>query len=96
MKAVITTLAIMLVLNSVQAQDTRRTNGRIRQGVRSGELTKAETIKLKRDQREIRQDVKAAKADGVVTPVEKREIKQDKRQLNRAIIRKKHNRRDRG
>jgi low affinity Fe/Cu permease len=96
MKAVITTLAIMLVLNSVQAQDARRTNGRIRQGVRSGELTKAETIKLKRDQREIRQDVREAKADGVVTPAEKREIKQDKRQLNRAIIRKKHNRRDRG
>jgi hypothetical protein len=96
MKAVLTAIVFLLLINNVNAQQVRRTNARIKQGVRSGELTKAETIKLKKDQRAIRQDVKAAKADGVVMPIEKKEIVQDKKQLNRAIIRKKHNRRDRG
>ncbi len=45
---------------------------RIAQGVKSGELTKKETKNLAKDQREIRQDVKQAKADGIVTAAEKK------------------------
>ncbi|MBC7887932.1 MAG: hypothetical protein H7Z13_08575 [Ferruginibacter sp.] len=68
---------------------------RIKQGVKSGELTKAETKNLVHDQKEIRQDVRIAKSDGVVTGVEKKEIRQDQRQASRKIYRKKHNDRDR-
>lgn len=93
--------AILLVLNSssAQAQIVRKAHSqhaRIKQGVRSGELTRAEAVNLRNGQKEIRQEVKAAKADGVVTTAERKEIKQDQRQESRKIARKKHNRRDRG
>lgn len=68
---------------------------RIKQGVRSGELTKAETIKLAHQQKDLHQDVKQAKSDGVVTPIEKKEIKQEAKHANRSIYRLKHNKRDR-
>jgi methylthioribose-1-phosphate isomerase len=69
---------------------------RIKQGVRSGELTRPEAVNLARDQREIRQDIREAKTnDGVITPGERQEIRQDQRQASREIYRKKHNRRDR-
>ena len=68
----------------------------IKEGVKSGELTKAETKNLVHDQREIHQDVKQARADGVVTRGEKKEIRGEQRKASREISRKKHNRRDRG
>jgi uncharacterized membrane protein YebE (DUF533 family) len=76
-------------------QKERIQRARIKQGVRSGELTRAEAINLARDQKEIRQDVKEARADGVVTKEERKEIKQEQRQASRKIYRKKHNLRDR-
>jgi hypothetical protein len=69
---------------------------RIRQGVRSGELTAAETANLARQQAHIRRETVAAKRnDGVITPCERKEIRQDQRQASRNIYRKKHNGRDR-
>jgi len=91
-----TLLAFTLVLFSVTASQAQTQRARIRHGVKSGELTRRETKTLVKQQVETRQDVKAAKADGVVTAAEKKEIKQDKRKSNRAIYRKKHNVRVRG
>ena len=68
---------------------------RIGQGVRSGELTARETIKLEKDQREINHDIREAKSDGVVTGAERKDIHQDQNQASRHIYRAKHNRRDR-
>lgn len=77
-------------------QNAKNQHKRIKQGVRSGELTKPEAINLAKDQREIRQDVREAKRnDGVITPTERKEIRQDQRQASRKIYRKKHNNRDR-
>ena len=76
-------------------QKGRHERHRIAQGVRSGELTKAETANLAKGQKEIHQEVKAAKADGVVTRAERKDIKQDQRQQSRKIYRKKHNNRER-
>jgi uncharacterized membrane protein YebE (DUF533 family) len=97
MKTKILFVAIIMLgfAASAAAQSARNQHRRIAQGVRSGELTRAETRNLVRDQREIRRDVRAAKSDGVVTPGERREIRQDRRQASREICRKKHNRRDR-
>lgn len=94
-------IAIVLVasIGSAQAQVVRKAHAQhasIKQGVRSGELTRAEAAKLRQGQKDIRQDVKAAKADGVITAAERKDIKQDQRQESRKIARKKHNRRDRG
>ena len=97
----VSAVAIVLAISitSVQAQIVRKAHSqhaRIKQGVRSGELTRAEAVNLRNGQKQVRQEVKAAKADGVVTAAERKEIKQDQRQESRKIARKKHNRRDRG
>ncbi len=81
--------------NAQVKQTTKNQQHRIKQGVKSGELTKKETVNLAKDQREIRRDVKTARADGKVTRSERKDIRQDKRQASRKIYRKKHNNRDR-
>ena len=94
MTKMISALALlMFIALGTKAQTTQP--ARIKQGVRSGELTRHETRKLVKQQKNIRQDVREAKSDGVVTADEKQEIKQEKRQAKRNIYRKKHNSRDR-
>jgi len=93
-----TAIIFALGISTAEAQirkTNRNQNARIKQGVKSGELTKAETRNILNDKKEIRQDVKEAKSDDVVTPGEKKEIRQDQRQVSRKIVRKKHNNRDR-
>lgn len=77
------------VINQRQANQ----HARIRQGVKSGELTHAEASKLRSEQRDIKADKQAAKADGKVTPAERRQIRQDQNKANRDIYRLKHNNR---
>jgi hypothetical protein len=68
---------------------------RVRQGVRSGELTAKETRRLGKEQREIRQDKKEAKSDGTVTLDERKDILKDQNKASRHVYRAKHNRRAR-
>lgn len=88
-------LMMIFAATSVDAQTIGNDRRRIRQGVRSGELTRVETRRLVHQQRDIRRDVRAAKSDGVVTRAERREIKQEKRKADRRIYRARHNRRER-
>lgn len=74
---------------------TKYQRHRIHQGVKSGELTKAETKNLIGDQKEIHQDVKLAKSDGKITAGERKIIMKEQNQESREIYRKKHNNRDR-
>ena len=69
---------------------------RIRQGVRSGELTKGEARKLRGEQKTIQAEKQMAKADGKVTPAERAKIRQDQNKASRDIYRKKHNGLERG
>ncbi len=95
-KIILLTLILGTILTQVNAQNsTRAERKRIAQGVKSGELTKAETANLAKSQRAIRKEKKAAKADGVVTKEERKAIRKDKKQQSRKIARKKHNNRDR-
>jgi len=97
-KIIFTAIVMALAISNADAQTAIRSKNqrqRIKQGVRSGELTRAETVNLANGQREIRQDKREARADGVVTAAEKQEIKQDQRQQSRKIFRKKNNNRDR-
>jgi len=66
-------------------------DARINQGVRSGELTRAETKQLKQQQRDINQTKRAAKADGKVTAKEKAVIKHKQNHASANIARKKNN-----
>jgi hypothetical protein len=100
MKTKVVAVALILgaIFNSANAQirqHAKNQHQRIAQGVRSGELTRRETKNLVAGQKEIHQDVKSAKADGIVTGDERKEIRQDQREESREIYRKKHNGRDR-
>jgi len=64
---------------------------RIRQGVKSGELTKGETRKLEKEQAKIQHDQKEAKSDGKVTPQERRKITREQNKASRDIKRLKNN-----
>ena len=84
------------------AQDTPGIDGRemhqrarIREGVRSGELTRPEAAHLRAGERHIARMERRARADGVVTARERERISAAQNRESRAIWRKKHNRRTR-
>ena len=66
---------------------------RIKQGVKSGELTKGETRRLEREQAKIQYDKKEAKSDGKVTPQERKHLQREQNKASRDIYRLKHNER---
>ena len=63
---------------------------RIKQGVKSGELTPAEAAKLKAQTAELAKERKDYNVDGI-SPAERKDLRKDKKQLSRKIYRKKHN-----
>ncbi len=85
-------------LGSVNAQTVKTPHHerqRIKQGVKSGELTRGETKTLAMQQKDIHHDKKEARADGKVTHAERKHIRKDERKASRSIYRKKHNARER-
>jgi len=95
----------MLVCNaSVSAQSNKRAikktqikqQKRIKQGVKSGDLTKRETVKLQKQQVNIQRTKKRAKSDGVVSRSERRKLKSKQALASKNIAVKKNNRRKRG
>jgi hypothetical protein len=68
----------------------RREQARIRQGVRSGELTRQEVKKLEKEQGRIKAAEFRAKADGNFTPKEKAHVEKKLNQASRDIYRQKH------
>jgi hypothetical protein len=76
-----------------QRQDNQRS--RIVNGVKSGELTRAEAARLAHGQAHLRRHERAAKRDGVVTPRERAALQRDAQQQSRRIYRQKHDAQDR-
>jgi hypothetical protein len=63
---------------------------RIKQGVKSGELTRSEAKELIQDRKEIQQEKKEAKSDGVVTKEERKELQEKLNQESQKIYQEKH------
>lgn len=63
---------------------------RIKDGVKSGELTRRETRRLAAEQKKIRNDEARAKADGIVTPRERARLNKELNRASRDIHRQKH------
>jgi len=63
---------------------------RIANGVKSGELTPAETKKLETREAKIQHDKRMAKADGKVTAGEKAKLHREQNRTSKAIARQKH------
>lgn len=68
-----------------------RQDARIHQGVRSGELTRREAMRLRAGQRHVDRIEQRAKSDGVVTPRERVRIGRAQNLESRRIHRLKHN-----
>lgn len=68
---------------------------RVKEGVKSGELTRGETRRLEAQQGKIKADEMVAKSDGKVTKAERRQLKREQNRASKNIYRKKHNNRDR-
>jgi hypothetical protein len=73
----------------------RNERNRIEQGVRNGSLTRGETRRLEREQRDIHRDIRNARRDGYMSPYERANIRREERYASRDIYRAKHNRNDR-
>ena len=103
MKPVSFLTAFVLVLglsqSAVFAQDktpvvdqrARNQQARIRQGVKSGELTPAETRRLERQEGKIKADEMVAKSDGKVTKAERKKLSREQNRESKRIYRLKHN-----
>ena len=76
-----------------QRQENQR--DRIQQGVASGELTRAETARSRKDQREIKRTEKRVKADGEVTKRERARLQRKENKASRKLRRNKHDAQDR-
>ena len=93
-KAIVAIAFFSMIAYTTQAQTAARTvtgeRARIKKGVKTGELTKAETARLAAQTAKLKNDKKAIKADGEVTKEERKEYKQDKKKVGRRIYRQKH------
>lgn len=76
-------------------QRQQHQNQRIRQGVRSGELTRRETRNLAEEQRDVRQLERAYKSDGELTRAERVDLHREQNQASRDIYEQKHDAQDR-
>lgn len=63
---------------------------RIRQGVKSGELTRRETARLEAEEARIRVNERFAKSDGNVTPAERARLEKELNRASRNIHQQKH------
>lgn len=63
---------------------------RVKQGVRSGELTRQETGSLMQERRAIRQEEREYKSDGKLTKDERKDLHQDLNDLSKDIYKEKH------
>jgi hypothetical protein len=82
------TFAQTPVINARQRDE----RARIRQGMRSGELTRTEAARLRGREASISAEKRAARADGFVTRGERRDIRRTENSTSRAIYRQKHDR----
>ena len=92
-KQILFSITLLMAIATVNVSAQARKNQRIHQGVKSGEITPGERARIASKERDVRQEVREAKADGVVTIDEKREIRKEKNEASRTIYRTKHNNR---
>jgi hypothetical protein len=78
-----------LVTPGINAKQLRQ-ESKIRQGVKSGELTRRETKGLILEQKQVKLMKRAAKADGKVTRRERKVLRNKQRSADYHIYRQKH------
>lgn len=78
------------------SQRQQNQQARIHQGVRSGELTRRETVSLQRQSAHVQRTIRQDRVDGAgLTPLERVKIDHMQDNLSRRIYTQKHDRQDR-
>lgn len=72
------------------ASTLKNDRARLKQGVKTGELTKNETARLAVQGARVRQERKDYRADGTVTAAERKDLRKDKKKLSKNIYKQKH------
>jgi hypothetical protein len=72
-----------------------REQQRIREGIRSGELTRREAVRLEAEQARIRGYERYARRDGYISPRERARLDRELDRASRDIYHQKHDRQDR-
>ncbi len=98
-KTIATALSLLIVSGTAFAggihdpvvnKRQRHQQKRIVQGIRSGELTKREVLRLEKEQTRIRREERRFKADGVLTKRERIKLHRDLDRASRHIYKEKH------
>ena len=84
----------MFAANPIDRREHNQ-KARIRQGVRSGELTRAEARRLAKEEARIRKIERKAKSDGKITRPEARRLNRALDKTSRDIYKQKHDNQDR-
>lgn len=89
--AVALSLAVPAFAGEVDRREARQ-QGRIAEGVESGELTPRETARLERKEARIQREVRRDRAanGGTLTPAERASINRQQNRVSRQIYRQKH------
>lgn len=97
--SVLLSAALLLGLSAVSFAGINRREYReqyrIRQGIRSGELTRREAGRLEAEQARIRVDERYARRDGYISPRERARLDRELDRAGRDIYRQKHDGQDR-
>jgi len=89
-KFLLLSVVALLLAGSTETFAQRRNNDRsdrqrIRRGIRSGQITRAEARQIRERERQLRTERRGYRSDGTVTREERREIRRDERQQDRYI-----------
>jgi hypothetical protein len=76
-------------------QRQQNQQSRIRQGIKSGELTRREAVRLEQQEARIRVNERFAKADGKVTAAERARLEKELNKVSQNIHEQKHDGQDR-
>ncbi len=85
-------LMFFSIIASAQRSGDRLHKMRVRDGIRSGELSRPELRDVRRDEFRYNMMQQRAKRNGEVTPAEKRRLQKMKMENSRQLFRYKHNR----
>ena len=69
---------------------------RLKEGIKSGEITKDEAKRIKKEAKDVQRAKRKANADGTINKRERAKIAKEDRQLDKTIRKTKHNKKDRG
>jgi hypothetical protein len=103
-KTIATALSLLILSGTAFAGSThdpvvnkrqRHQQKRIVQGIRSGELTRGEVLRLEKEQARIRREERRFKADGVLTKRERIKLHRDLDRASRHIYKEKHDNQNR-